>query len=87
MAIEYSAINKEGMSKQIADAIRAAIMEGRLVVDERLPSEMEIGPTFRRIATHGQRGTQAPRCAESDPHPAWFQRRGVRQSFELVGGP
>ena len=46
MAIEYSAINKEGMSKQIADAIRAAIMEGRLVVDERLPSEMELAQRF-----------------------------------------
>lgn len=46
MAIEYGSINKEGMSKQIADAIRTAIMEGKLVVDERLPSEMELAQRF-----------------------------------------
>ncbi len=46
MTIEYSSINKEGMSKQIADAIRSAIMEGKLVVDERLPSEMELAHRF-----------------------------------------
>ncbi len=34
------------MSTQIADAIRAAIMEGRLVVDQRLPSEMELSERF-----------------------------------------
>jgi GntR family transcriptional repressor for pyruvate dehydrogenase complex len=46
MSIEYDTINKEGMSKQIADAIRAAIMEGRLVVEERLPSEHELAQRF-----------------------------------------
>lgn len=46
MSIEYSGINKEGLSTQIADAIRAAIMEGRLVVEERLPSENELAERF-----------------------------------------
>jgi DNA-binding FadR family transcriptional regulator len=46
MSIEYGSINKEGVSKQIADAIRTAIMEGRLVVNERLPSEMELAERF-----------------------------------------
>ncbi|KAA3633046.1 MAG: FadR family transcriptional regulator [Proteobacteria bacterium] len=46
MKIEYGAINKEGMAKQISDAIREAIMEGRLVVDERLPSETELAQRF-----------------------------------------
>lgn len=46
MSIEYDNINKEGMSKQIADAIRAAILEGRLVVEERLPSENELAQRF-----------------------------------------
>lgn len=46
MAIEYSGINKEGLSTQIADAIRTAIMEGRLVVEERLPSETELADRF-----------------------------------------
>lgn len=46
MSIEYSGINKEGLSTQIADAIRTAIMEGRLVVEERLPSETELADRF-----------------------------------------
>lgn len=46
MTIEYGAITKEGLSKQIADAIREAIMEGRLVVEERLPSETELAQRF-----------------------------------------
>jgi DNA-binding FadR family transcriptional regulator len=46
MAIEYSRINKEGLSTQIADAIRTAIIEGRLVVEQRLPSETELAERF-----------------------------------------
>ena len=46
MAIEYDTINKVALSKQIADAIRAAILEGRLVVEERLPSETELAERF-----------------------------------------
>lgn len=46
MSIEYSGINKEGLSTQIAEAIRTAIMEGRLVVEERLPSENELAERF-----------------------------------------
>lgn len=46
MAIEYGGINKEGLSTQIADAIRAAIIEGRLVVEERLPSETDLAERF-----------------------------------------
>ncbi|WP_282608793.1 FadR/GntR family transcriptional regulator [Pelagibius sp. Alg239-R121] len=46
MSIVYSGINKEGLSTQIADAIRTAIMEGRLVVEERLPSETELAERF-----------------------------------------
>ncbi|WP_349358159.1 FCD domain-containing protein [Stappia sp.] len=46
MAIEYSGITREGLSKQIADAIRDAIVDGRLMVDERLPSETELAERF-----------------------------------------
>ena len=46
MAIEYAAITREALSKQIADKIRAAIIEGRLVVDERLPGEIELAERF-----------------------------------------
>ena len=46
MAIEFAPINKDGMSKQIADAIRIAILQGKLVVDERLPSENELAQRY-----------------------------------------
>ncbi len=46
MAINYAPINKDGMSKQIADAIRTAIISGQLVVDERLPSENELAKRY-----------------------------------------
>ncbi|MCU4654520.1 FadR family transcriptional regulator [Roseibacterium sp. SDUM158016] len=35
-----------GLSAQIADAIRDAIVSGRLIVDERLPSEAELAEQF-----------------------------------------
>ena len=34
------------MSKQIADAIRSAILQGKLVVDEQLPSEHELAKRY-----------------------------------------
>jgi GntR family transcriptional repressor for pyruvate dehydrogenase complex len=46
LAIEYEAIRKEGLSTQIANAIRDAIIEGRLVVEERLPSETDLAERF-----------------------------------------
>ncbi|GAB4541273.1 MAG: hypothetical protein Tsb0019_41050 [Roseibium sp.] len=46
MAIEFSTIQKEGLSVQIANAIREAILEGRLVGEERLPSETELAERF-----------------------------------------
>lgn len=46
MSIKYSGINKEGLSTQIADAIRSAILQGRLMVEERLPSETELAERF-----------------------------------------
>ncbi len=46
MAIEYQAIRKEGLSTQIANAIRKAILDGALSVEERLPSETELADRF-----------------------------------------
>lgn len=46
LAIEFSSIRKEGLSVQIANAIRSAIIDGRLVVEERLPSEAELSDRF-----------------------------------------
>jgi DNA-binding FadR family transcriptional regulator len=46
LAIEFHAIQKEGLSVQIANAIRDAILEGRLAGEERLPSEAELAERF-----------------------------------------
>ncbi|MEO9530550.1 GntR family transcriptional regulator [Roseibium sp.] len=46
MAIEFNTIQKEGLSVQIANAIRDAILEGRLAGEERLPSEAELAARF-----------------------------------------
>lgn len=46
MAINYGAVTRQALSTQIADAIRAAIIDGRLLVDERLPSEAELAERF-----------------------------------------
>src|SRR6056297_4126832 len=37
---------KPDLSAQIAEAIRDAIVEGRMIVDERLPSEAELAEQF-----------------------------------------
>ncbi|WP_419247583.1 FadR/GntR family transcriptional regulator [Roseibium aggregatum] len=46
LAIEYQAIRKEGLSTQIANAIRKAIVDGHLAVEEKLPSETELADRF-----------------------------------------
>ncbi|HKL55588.1 MAG: FadR/GntR family transcriptional regulator [Roseovarius sp.] len=38
--------NKAGLSAQIAEAIRDAIVSGRMIVDQRLPSEAELAEQF-----------------------------------------
>jgi GntR family transcriptional regulator, transcriptional repressor for pyruvate dehydrogenase complex len=42
MAIDYQGLVTQGLASQIADQIRAAILAGRLKVDERLPTEEEL---------------------------------------------
>lgn len=46
MGIRYAEIKRADVPAQIADEIRSAILEGRLVVDERLPSETELAERF-----------------------------------------
>jgi len=46
LAIEFDMIQKEGLSVQIANAIRDAILAGRLASEERLPSEAELSDRF-----------------------------------------
>jgi GntR family transcriptional repressor for pyruvate dehydrogenase complex len=46
MAIDYQGIVTHGLAIQIATRIRQAILEGRLKVDERLPTEQELAGRF-----------------------------------------
>ena len=46
MTIDYQGIVAHGLAIQIAAKIREAILEGRLRVDERLPTEAELGARF-----------------------------------------
>jgi GntR family transcriptional repressor for pyruvate dehydrogenase complex len=47
MTVNYNAVSKETFPHQIAREIRAAIIEGRLKVDQRLPSEEELATKFK----------------------------------------
>ncbi|MBD0413454.1 FadR/GntR family transcriptional regulator [Oryzicola mucosus] len=46
MSLNYDEVVRTGLAKQVADNIRAAILEGRLKVDERLPNEEELARRF-----------------------------------------
>ncbi|MDV7337968.1 FadR/GntR family transcriptional regulator [Terasakiella sp. A23] len=46
MGIKYEPLVTESLAKQIAETIRAAIVEGDLKVDERLPTEPELAERF-----------------------------------------
>ncbi|MCW2240217.1 FadR/GntR family transcriptional regulator [Azospirillum canadense] len=47
MAIDFDKVVTVSAAKQIAESIRAAIMDGRLKVDERLPTEDELAQRFQ----------------------------------------
>lgn len=47
MAIDFDRVVTVSAAKQIAESIRAAIMDGRLKVDERLPTEDELAQRFQ----------------------------------------
>jgi len=46
MAIDYDGLITQGLARQISEKIRGAIIEGRLQVDERLPTEQELAARF-----------------------------------------
>lgn len=46
MPIEYEDVVRTGVARQVADKIRAAILNGRLQIDERLPTEEELAKSF-----------------------------------------
>lgn len=47
MAVEFESVVTASAAKQIAESLRAAIMDGRLKVDERLPTEDELALRFK----------------------------------------
>jgi len=47
MPIDYKPLAAKSLSKQIADNIQSAIVEGRLIVDERFPTEDELAQRFK----------------------------------------
>ena len=46
MVLNYDEVVRGGLAKQIADNIRAAILDGRLKVNDRLPTEEELARSF-----------------------------------------
>lgn len=46
MSLNYDDVVRTGLAKQVADEIRAAILDGRLKIEERLPSEEELAKRF-----------------------------------------
>ena len=47
MTVEFESVVTVSAAKQIAESLRAAIMDGRLKVDERLPTEEELAQRFK----------------------------------------
>jgi DNA-binding FadR family transcriptional regulator len=47
MAVEFENVVTVSAAKQIAESLRAAIMDGRLKMDERLPTEEELAQRFK----------------------------------------
>ena len=46
MPIEFEDVVRTGLARQVADKIRAAILDGRLKIDERLPPEEALARSF-----------------------------------------
>ncbi|MGO4117591.1 FadR/GntR family transcriptional regulator [Rhizobium ruizarguesonis] len=46
MILKYDEVVRTGIAKQVADNIRSAILDGRLKIDERLPTEEDLARSF-----------------------------------------
>ncbi len=46
MSVKYQPVKTESVSKQIAEQIRSSILDGRVSVDDRLPTEDELAVQF-----------------------------------------
>ena len=47
MSLELGPVNKSSLSKQVADQLQEAILEGSLKADDRLPTEEELAKRFQ----------------------------------------
>lgn len=47
MSLELAPVNKSSLSKQVADQLQEAILEGSLKADDRLPTEDELAKRFQ----------------------------------------
>ncbi|CDZ58579.1 GntR domain protein [Neorhizobium galegae bv. orientalis] len=46
MILKYDEVVRTGIARQVSDNIRSAIMDGRLKIDERLPTEEDLAKSF-----------------------------------------
>jgi GntR family transcriptional regulator, transcriptional repressor for pyruvate dehydrogenase complex len=46
MILKYDEVVRTGIARQVAENIRSAIMDGRLKIDERLPTEEDLARSF-----------------------------------------
>lgn len=46
MTLNYDDVVRGGVARQVADSIRAAILDGRVQIDERLPTEEDLAKRF-----------------------------------------
>jgi DNA-binding FadR family transcriptional regulator len=46
MNLRYDEVVRSGIAKQVAENIKSAIMDGRLKIDERLPTEEDLAKSF-----------------------------------------
>jgi GntR family transcriptional regulator, transcriptional repressor for pyruvate dehydrogenase complex len=56
MSHSFGKIVTTSIAKQISTSIREAILQGRIGVDQRLPTESELATQFEVFAAYYQRG-------------------------------
>jgi DNA-binding FadR family transcriptional regulator len=99
MNLRYDEVVRLGIAKQVAENIKSAIMDGRLKIDERLPTEEDLAKSFgisrptvrealKRLAAqnliHSRRGPQGGNFVKR-PDPEGFSKAITGAATLLVG--
>ncbi|MBP2551055.1 DNA-binding FadR family transcriptional regulator [Neorhizobium galegae] len=99
MNLRYDEVVRSGIAKQVAENIRSAIMDGRLKIDERLPTEDDLARSFgisrptvrealKRLAAqnliHSRRGPQGGNFVKR-PDPEGLSKAITGAATLLVG--